>query len=40
MTANERKENNLNKLLLSVSAQIDREESDYPQKEIDQARKN
>ena len=39
MTANERKENNLNKLLLSVSAQIDREESDYPQKEIDQARK-
>ena len=39
MTADERKENNLNKLLLSVSAQIDREESDYPQKEIDQARK-
>ena len=39
MTSNERKENNLNKLLLSVSAQIDREESDYPQKEIDQARK-
>jgi hypothetical protein len=39
MTANERKENNLNKLLLSVSAQIDREESDYPQKEIDQAHK-
>jgi len=39
MTANERKESKLNDLMISVGAQIDREEKGFPKKEIDEARK-
>ena len=40
MTANERKESKLNDLMVSVGAQIDREEKGFPEKEINKARKN
>ena len=40
MTANERKESKLNDLMVSVGAQIDREEKGFPKKEINKARKN
>ena len=39
MTANERKESKLNDLMISVGAQIDREEKGFPKKEIDEAHK-
>jgi hypothetical protein len=40
MTANERRESKLNDLMISVGAQIDREEKGFPKKEINKARKN
>ena len=40
MTANERKESKLNDLMISVGAQIDREEKGFPKEEIDKSRKN
>jgi len=40
MTANERRESKLNDLMVSVGAQIDREEKGFPEKEINKARKN
>ena len=37
MTQEEKRQANQEKLLLSISAQVDREESDYPQKELDKS---
>ena len=35
MTQEEKRQANQDKLMLSIIAQVDREESDYPQKELD-----